>query len=224
MRQIRAGGMYSELRDRLFEWLNSLNVNQLAMQGLRGLGVAFTWLLLPISLMVLASRLPEGGAFALSFVSALLLSAVLIYLPFLQINAAVDRSFPSGLQISQVRRQFARAPIAYWFALLLTLLLAIPLYVLKAELIPREAAWLPSIVFVISILPARILTAWAVSRGDAREEKRHWFFRHGARMFTIPVVLTYVFVVYLTQYVSWYGPLSLYEQHAFLLPVPFIGL
>ncbi|MEM7316242.1 MAG: hypothetical protein AAF497_24170, partial [Planctomycetota bacterium] len=160
----------------------------------------------------------------LSLLAAACLSFVLIHLPFLQINAAAEMSVRSGFNLAKVREQFRRAPIAYWFALLLTLLLALPLYVLKAELIPREAAWLPSIVFVISILPARVLAAWAVNRGKKHHQNRHWFFRHGARLFSIPVVLIYVFVVYLTQYVSWYGPLSLYEQHAFLLPVPFIGL
>ena len=40
----------------------------------------------------------------------------------------------------------------------------------------------------------------------------------------LPVVAFYVLIVYFTQYVSWYGGLSLYEQHAFLLPVPFLGM
>jgi hypothetical protein len=30
--------------------------------------------------------------------------------------------------------------------------------------------------------------------------------------------------VFLSQYVSWYGIASLYEQHAFMVPVPFLGL
>ena len=38
----------------------------------------------------------------------------------------------------------------------MTLTLAIPLYLLKAELIPREVAWLPSLVFVTFMFPARL--------------------------------------------------------------------
>ncbi len=38
----------------------------------------------------------------------------------------------------------------------------------------------------------------------------------------VPVVAIYVVVVYFTQYLSWYGHLSLYEQHALLVPVPFL--
>ena len=33
-----------------------------------------------------------------------------------------------------------------------------------------------------------------------------------------------VVIVFFTQYLSWSGVWSLYEQHAFLLPVPFVGM
>ena len=39
----------------------------------------------------------------------------------------------------------------------------------------------------------------------------------------LPVVAAYVLIVFLAQYTSWGGLWSLYEQHAFLLPVPFLG-
>ena len=34
----------------------------------------------------------------------------------------------------------------------------------------------------------------------------------------------YVLIVFLAQYTSWGGAASLYEQHAFLLPVPFVQM
>jgi hypothetical protein len=34
----------------------------------------------------------------------------------------------------------------------------------------------------------------------------------------------YVVVVFIGQYTSWRGAGSLYEQHAFLLPVPFLSM
>ena len=45
-----------------------------------------------------------------------------------------------------------------------------------------------------------------------------------ARTAAVPVVGMYVLIVYFTQYISWYDSWSLYEQHAFLLPVPFLGM
>jgi len=40
----------------------------------------------------------------------------------------------------------------------------------------------------------------------------------------IPVVFIYVFILFFTQYTSFLGPASILEQHAFLVPVPFLSL
>jgi hypothetical protein len=155
---------------------------------------------------------------------AITLATVLLYLPFLQARFAASRRLADLWNVRAVRRDYTHAPVAFWVALLATLALALPLYLLKAELVPREAAWLPSLVFVIFIWPARWLTGWAEARAQRRDTPRHFVFRWLSRLAMLPVVLIYVLVVYFTQYVSWYGGLSLYEQHAFLLPVPFLGL
>ena len=114
--------------------------------------------------------------------------------------------------------------VAFWLAMLITLLFALPLYLLKIELPPREIAWLPSLLFVVFIFPARLLTGWAVSRALRHEQPRHWFFRWTSRFALVPVVLFYVLFVYLTQYLSWNGSASLLEQHAFMVPAPLMGL
>jgi hypothetical protein len=38
-----------------------------------------------------------------------------------------------------------------------------------------------------------------------------------------PIAAIYVAIVFFSQYAAWEGMLSLYEQHAFLIPVPFMG-
>ena len=40
----------------------------------------------------------------------------------------------------------------------------------------------------------------------------------------LPVAAFYVLIVFFSQFTAWRGVWSLYEQHAFLLPVPFLGL
>ncbi len=40
----------------------------------------------------------------------------------------------------------------------------------------------------------------------------------------VPTVLLYVIIVFFTQYAAWEGIASLYQQHAFLLPVPFLDM
>ena len=48
--------------------------------------------------------------------------------------------------------------------------------------------------------------------------------RMGSFVALIPIVLFYIFVLFFTQYTSFLGPASILEQHAFLVPVPFLSL
>ena len=57
-----------------------------------------------------------------------------------------------------------------------------------------------------------------------RDRPRHWIVRILGRIAIIPAALLYVIVVFLAQYTSWGGASSLFEQHAFLLPVPFLSM
>jgi hypothetical protein len=100
----------------------------------------------------------------------------------------------------------------------------VPLYLLKLEMIPREVAWLPSLVFIVFIFPARLLAGWAYACAQHRKRSSHWFFGITGALWVPPAVFLYVLIVFFTQYTSWNGIWSLYEQHAFLLPVPFLGM
>lgn len=224
VRTFRQGGMYTQASTRLAAFVSSLHLSHFFSLGLRGFLGASVWLCIPISLMAVSTKADDlGFGGLLAFVGGFSLAWVLVYLPFLQARVAFTNRFSSQFEIREVRRQFQRAPIAYWFALLLTLTLAIPLYLLKAELIPREAAWLPSLFFVTFMYPARLGVGWAIARAERREQPRHWISRWSAWLGLLPVTLIYALIAYFTQFTSWYGSLSLYEQHAFLVPVPFLG-
>lgn len=151
------------------------------------------------------------------------MATVLLYLPFVQTHFAAENRFVAFFEWRRVRAMFRRAPWAFWCALLITLLFALPLYLFKIEIIPREALWLPGLVFVSFIFPARLLTGWAVGLANRREAPRHFVFRWTARLAAAPVVIVFTFILFMTQYVSWYGAWSLFEQHAFLTPAPFLG-
>ena len=224
MRRLRQRGVYADARDRLWNFGMSLRLASYFWLGLRGFLGAVVWLLVPVTMLVTASRLPTPLALLVGLLGAGLFAAVLTYLPFLQTNFALNNRMQAIFQIRRVRAEFQRAPVAFWVALLVTLSFALPLYLLKAELIPREAAWLPSLVFIVFIAPARLLTGWAVGRANRRQQPRHFIMRWLAGTAAVPVVGMYVLIVYFTQYISWYGSWSLYEQHAFLVPVPFLGM
>ncbi len=225
LKRIWQGGMFRDARDATADFISGLRLPHYFWLGLRGFAGGVAWLFIPLMLFAAATLLPEGpGPALLSLLGGVLLAIALLYVPFLQTHFAVEQRFVALFDIQAVRAQFQRAPIAFWFSLLITLLFALPLYLLKIEVIQREVIWIPSLVFVAFILPARLLAGWAVGRARRRKHPRFFLFRWLAWMGELPLVATYVFLIYFTQYLSWYGVWSLFEQHAFLLPVPFVGL
>jgi hypothetical protein len=217
------GGYYTRTRDRLWAFTMSLRLPYYFWLGLRGFAAALLWLVIPVTWVALAhSKLPTASL--VGFLGAVLLGLVLIYLPFLQLRMAATNQFAEAFNVMGVRRDFRKAPWAFAFAFVVTLLFALPLYLFKIEVVPKEAAWLPGLVFIAFIYPARLLTGWAMGRAKRRRTPRHWFFRLTGRIPFVPAATVYVLVVFLTQYTSWNGVWSLYEQHAFLVPVPFFGM
>jgi hypothetical protein len=219
VRRIWRGGYFAEARDAVWDTAVSLRLPYYFLLGFRGFVAALAWLFVPITLLAAGHAAPPLG-----FLGALLLWIVLLWLPFLQMRVAETGRLSAGFELRAVRSDFKRAPWAFTIALIVSLAFALPLYLLKIEMVPREAAWLPSLFFIAFIFPARILTGWAVSRARRREAPRHWFFRWTGWLPQLPAVAFYVMIVYFTQFTSWNGVFSLYEQHAFLLPVPFFGM
>lgn len=222
-RRLSAPGTLGTIGNAVAGYLRSLRLPHYFWLGARGLLGAALWLGVPVGLLVLAAQFPPGkGGALLSLLGGLLLSLVVVHLPFLQTRFAMENRFAALFELKEIRHLFRRAPVAFWFSLLITLLFALPLYLLKIELPPREIAWLPSLVFVLFMLPAHLLTGWAVGRALRSALPRHGFFCWSSGLGLIPVALLYVVVVYMTQYLSWNGTLSLLEQHAFLFPAPLL--
>jgi hypothetical protein len=219
IRRLWRGGYYAEARDAVWDFVIALRLHYYFWLGVRGFAGAMAWLLLPVTLLALGTRLP-----ILDLPGTLLLWLVLLYVPFLQAHFAAENCFRACFELGAVRRQFKRAPWAFTLAFFATLLFAVPLYLLKIEMVPREAAWLPSLVFICFMFPARLLTGWALGRARRRDKPRNWFIRWTGRLSMLPVAGFYVLIVFLSQYISWHGIWSLYEQHAFLLPVPFFSM
>ncbi|NNE91978.1 MAG: hypothetical protein HKN23_10055 [Verrucomicrobiales bacterium] len=218
-------GKFTHVRNGVFGYIRDLRIPYYFWLGFRGFVGAVMWLAIPVLILFGAAHIPnDGGSLVVTLIGSFFLMIAAMYLPFMQTHFAMTGKFEALFQIGVVRQVFRRAPIAFWFSLLITLLFALPLYLLKIELAPQEVAWLPSLLFVVFIFPARVLVGWAFSRGLKREQPRNWFFRWSGRLAAIPVVGAYAFIVWLTQYLSFHGTWSLLEQHAFLVPAPMLGL
>ena len=222
-RWLRTPGKLRRANDAVNRQILGLRLPYYFWLGLRGFAGALVWLILPVGILLLATKLELAPGALLALPGVLLLLLVSMHLPFLQTHFARTGRFAAMFELREVRNLFCRAPLAYWVALFASLLFALPLYLLKIELTPKELAFLPSLVFVAFIFPARLLTGWAMSRALRHEQPRNFFSRWLGRLAILPVAAVYALFVYLMPFVTWNGATSLLEQHAFLVPAPLMA-
>jgi len=223
--EFRREGSFGRARDATLGllWTLASKVPYFWWLGFRVFVATLFWLVFPVTLMALGHA-PIPVAPVIGFIGAAWLAAMALYIPIIQARMAMLNSIRPMFEWREATRAYLRAPWAISLALVLSLLSAIPLYLLKVEAVPDEALWLPSLFFVAFIFPARFLMGFAVSLAEQRDRSSHWAFRWSGRLPLLPAALLYVLFVFLSQYISWSGIVGMYEQHAFLLPVPYVGM
>ena len=151
--------------DRLWELIVSLQIPSTFWLGARGVLGSLVWLL-PAVVVMMAFRRGETGLAGLIGLLAIFALAISIgFLPMLQVNFAASGRTRDLFAVQTVRRRFRYAPWSYLTAMVTGLIVfPIPLYLLKIEATPREVVWLPCIVFVTFMLPARIAEGLAMRR------------------------------------------------------------
>lgn len=220
IRRLFAGQpILTEARDRLADTIAQLRLPYYFWLGARGFLGAFLWLVIPLLLLGAGHKNPAFG-----ILGGVLLGIVVLYLPFLQARFARDNRLRAFRELGPIRAEFRRAPVAFTLAMLMVLISAMPLYFLKIELIPRDLIFLEGLVFLAFIFPAKLVLGWASARGNRDRGRRFWMIRWACKLLMLPIVVTYVLFVFSSQHIGWRGISSLYEQHAFLLPVPFVNV
>ncbi|MEZ5942878.1 MAG: DUF4013 domain-containing protein [Planctomycetaceae bacterium] len=221
--QLWSGNYLNMAGQNVRDFVHKLQLRALFWKGLRGFGVAFVWLLIPTA-MYAALRRPEGVPVLLTILGGFALAFTLMLVPFMQARFTTTGRFMAGLEIWEVRRAWKYAPIAWTLSLVFLYLLALPLYLFKAFLPPRDAMWLMTLVFVITIYPTRIFTGWAYARALKRRELNkvaHWSIRLICTALLWPLMGLFVFILFFTQFLGAEGRLVLFAHHALLLPAPF---
>ena len=220
-KRIKEGNLYGFARDRVWDFTSGLNLPYYLSLGFKGFLGTLAWLFIPTALLVTTSYSEGGVAILSGLFGTLFAIPVFALLPFIQAHFAKDGKLKRFIEVRAVFKNFGRAPLAHFVALLMTLVLALPLFLLKIEQIPSELLWTLSVVFVVFSWPARMIVGWAYRRGTRKEQSSRWWVRYPIVSVMLPVSLAFVLILTLTRYISWYGALSLFENHVFLLPAPF---
>lgn len=239
LREAWKPALWSEVSDRVWRSIVSLQLPMLFWLGLRGAAGTLIWLVPAMIIMFVTRQGKEAAAGLVGGISFLALGYIMMTLPMLQAHFAAENRFRAIFDWRRVRRDVHFAPWSYAGAMLVALvLMPIPLYLLKIEATPEEIVWLPCLVFVAFMLPARIATGLALRRGRRLRrlaEGQHdgtlpqRFFPKASRWFVRfavapAIVAMYLAVLFGSQFTSWDGVDTWVRQHALLVPLPFIGV
>lgn len=175
--------------------------------------------LMPAAALMSARQVPWLVAVGLAWC---LLAA--IYLPFAQARFAAERRFAALFQLRTVHGLFRRAPLSFLAASSATLLLAVPLYLFLFEPAPQRVAWMPTTLFLLLLLPGRLLAARAIHRAASRPRRALLPLRWLCGVAIIVVAAFYVFLLAFAPLFTWNGSATLINQPALLLPLPLSGL
>jgi hypothetical protein len=229
VRFFRQGWRWSTWRhvsDRLWEFTAALQLPRLFWLGLRGAVGTLIWLIPAMLIAAMIENGTNGLAGLVGFASLIVLGVTLLYLPMLQAHFAAENRFGALFEVRRIRRDFRSAPWAWLAAMVFGLVvLPIPLYLLKIEATPREVVWLPCLVFVAFMLPARIGEGLALGRARRRPQGTgRWatISRWTVRLLMLVVVGIYLVFLTVSQYTSWDGLGTWVQQHAILIPIPFL--
>jgi hypothetical protein len=220
LRSIATAEYWNQASAAVRDFIAGLRLKHHFLLGFKGYVGAMIWLVVPTSLFAAASK-TEGGPILVTIFGGVLLILVLSWVPFLQAHYAAENRFGAMFELGTVRRLYKNAPFSWTITMLITLTLALPMYLFKIALPPSDAMWMVTIVFIVSIYPVKVITGWAYHRAATRE-KRAWFgLRWFTRLLLLPLLTVYVFLLFFTQFIGEHGKRVLFEHHAFLLPAPF---
>ena len=220
--KIRTGSYLETASKQIRDFVSRLKLKHHFLLGLRGFAGAFLWLIIP-TLFYAAARQSEGPQILATVFGGFLLVLAFAWVPFLQAHFAAQNRFGAFRELRTIRELFRHAPFAWLIAVILIYVLALPLYLFKIVLPPADAMWGVTLVFIISIYPARVVTGWAYGRAVRRQKAglRSWFItRLFVRLLMLPLIAAFVFLMFFTQFIGEEGKLELFQHHAFLLPWP----
>jgi hypothetical protein len=187
--------------------------------GIRGFAGAALWLVIP-TLMFAQAGPDKGPQNLVAFLGAVALLLVLSWLPFLQARFALTGRFRAMFELRTIRTLYRDAPLAWLLAVAVVYVLALPLYLPKVFLLPRDAMWLITLVFIVTIYPARVMTGWVLHRAISRKQTPWFGWRWLSRTIMLPLLALYVFLLFFTPLIGEHGKGVLFEHHALLLPLP----
>lgn len=223
--RLRQGEFFSGIATSMKGLYHEFSIPAQFRLGLIGLLGALAWILIPTA-MLGTPEASRGLPMVVTVVGGAILAIVLTWLPILQTEFATTGQWRSLLALSKARRLFRQTPAVWTVSYLFIYALSLPLFLFKVVSPPRDAMWLLTIVFIISLYPMKLILGMAYFRAarlmnDEENHQPFFLWRWVWSLASVLLLAFYVFIFFFTQFISEDGTQALFENPVFSLPSPF---
>ncbi|MBC8353652.1 MAG: hypothetical protein H8E66_16765 [Planctomycetes bacterium] len=227
--RLRGGEYWRDANHTIGEFIASFRLLHLFRLGLLGYAAAYVWLAIPTVLFTMlddtTSRLQILGF----LVGCIALTLTLLWLPLLLAHVSAEARWGAVFEIATVRKLIGQSPFCWAIGTAVLLACsAVPLLytaLFKIRIPPHEARWDLMVVFLVTVVPARVLIGWVYHRATHRTRSapswpwRIWQWTNGVAL--CAGVGFYVYFLNLAATGGELGERSIWQFHALLLPLPF---
>lgn len=233
----RGGDYLRDSNHAIHEFVTAFRLPRLLRLGLLGYAAAYAWLVVPTLLFTMLDDVTNRLQVLGFIVGCVALILTLLWLPLLLAHVAAEGRWRAMFEVRTVCKLAAQTPfrwaIATAFLFACSVLPLLYTALIKIRIPPHDARWDLMLVFLVTVIPARVLMGWVYHRATQRThlrqacnlpKRRHWLWRiwQCANGLALSVgVGFYVYFLYLAQTGGDLGQRAVWQYHSLLLPLPF---
>lgn len=230
--QWHSGDYWRDANHAIREFLAAFQFFNLLRLGLIGYATAYAWLVVPTLLFTILDDVTSRWQLIGFVVGCITLTLTLTWLPLMLAHVAAETRWGAALELKTVLRLAGRTPFRW--AVVTAILLAcsvLPLLytaLFKVQIPPHDFRWDLMLVFLVTVIPARILVGWVYHRATQRPPRnttaRVWPWRIWQAVNASALCVGvgyYVYFLYLAETGGELGQRAVWQYHALLQPLPF---
>ncbi len=225
----QSGNYWRSSHHAIYEFVAAWRLPHLLWLGLMGYAAAYLWIAVPTFLFTILDDVTNRMQIVGFIAGSITLTIVLLWLPFMLAHVAATGSWQAMFELRPVLRLASRVPLRWALATALLLGCSVlpMLYeaLFKIRIPPHDARWDLMIVFLVTVMPARVLVGWAYHAAAKRESREpSWLWRGWQVANGLALCFGVGWYVYFLNLASIGGELgsgAIWQFHAMLLPLPF---
>ncbi|MCA9122965.1 MAG: hypothetical protein H6822_06930 [Planctomycetaceae bacterium] len=226
---LRTGGYWRDAHHAIVEFVASVRLPHLLWLGLIGNVAVYIWLSVPAYLFTILNDVTNRFQIVGFVAGCVTLTITLLWVPFVVTHVATSGRWQAMFELRAVLRLVGQTPFRWALATVVLLASSVVplLYValLKNRLPPHNVKWDLTLVFLATVVPARILIGWAYHHASQAERPvttwlwRIWQAANGCLLCI--GVGWYVYFLYVAANAGELGQRAVWQFHALLAPWPF---